>query len=234
MQYKFIVTLDTSRHVEIEADIDNSVVEFKGKPFEVNAEPHVTEFSCDLCRDQQTNTSKCRAVSNIFELCTYFVHTKSIDQIDMTMIHNNKCISHSTRKAEDALVEMILVVIAASDCGNFGKLRWAWEFWNYESNLENLFYNLFSSLLVMECLKGDSKEPVVKTIEHVHLKVDKFHRFISSIIDHVKSDFTAKDAEGTSNALVSIWAIGSIFKDQTDELLADLKARIESTQRKTG
>ena len=230
MQYRFIVTLDTTRHVEIEADIDTSKVEFHGRPFEVKAEPSVTEFSCDLCRGQHRKESQCRAVSNVFTLCKYFMHTKSIDQIEMTMIHNNKCISHSTRKAEDALVEIILVIIAASGCGNFGKIRWAWDFWNYESGIDNLFYNLFSSLLVMECLTGDGREPMNKAIEHVHHKVDKFHNFVNAVLDHVRNDLSAKHAEGTSNALVTIWSLGSIFKEQTDVMIEQLRARIESSQ----
>ena len=233
MKFKFIVTAGISDSVIVEADIEKQTVAFRGNKREVARTPHVSEYQCDLCRRQDREGNEvgvCRAVANIFELCKYFSYIKSIDKIEMTVIHNAKCALHSQRRADDALVEMIMVIIAASGCSQFGRIRWGWDFWNYESSMDNLFYNLFSSFLVLECLIGDARDPMSRTLENVHAKIDKGQRFVHAVIDHVRNDYLAAGADAASNALVAIWAIGDIFKARTEELLETLRQRILSTQ----
>lgn len=233
MQFKFIITLDAARNVIVEADIDKLSVDIRGKKTADVLFPEFTEFYCESCRIKKgrgEDVGACRAANNIFELCKYFASTKSIDMIDMTVVQNNKCISHSTRKADDALLEILIVIIAASGCSRFGRVRWAWRYWNYECKPENLFYNLFSSLLVLECVTGEGKEPIKRAIELVHQKIAKTQHLIREIIEHVRDDFAFRNADATSNALVSIWTIGDIIKLRTDAMIEQLKELIESTQ----
>ena len=104
------------------------------------------------------------------------------------------------------------------------------QFWNYETEMDNLFYNLFSATLVMECIEGDIDAPLSKAIDGVHLKIKKFQDFVQSIIQHVQEDFSSQDGDAAANALVAIWTIGEIFRFQTDTMLDNLKERIARVQ----
>ena len=119
MQFKFIVTMDSDCNVIVEADTDKLTVDIRGNKLSDASYPDLTEFYCDSCKTKKAQgeeVGSCRAANNIFELCTYFMKTKAIDLIDMTVVHSGKSISHSSKKAEDALVEMLIVIIAASGC----------------------------------------------------------------------------------------------------------------------
>ncbi|EGB14391.1 hypothetical protein DND132_1179 [Pseudodesulfovibrio mercurii] len=233
MKFTFLVTLDGIEQLEVQADIARLTVEFRGRKPAADFVCRRTAYHCDRCREvdaEGRETGTCRAVLNIFELCRYFVNTKSIDMVEMTAIHNDRCRVTSRRRADDALVEMMLVIIAASGCARFGRLRWAWDYWNYESDLDHLFYNLFSAFLVLESLTGDGRDSLNKAIGHVHAKIDKVQQFVGATIDQVREDYTAVRADAASTALATIWAIGDIFRLQTSDRLDRLRERILATQ----
>lgn len=223
MFFKFIATTSEGKNVVVRADIENSTVEIRGDKVAERAIPHATERKCELCEKEK---GICRAAVNVFELCLYFLNSRSIDHVDITVVYNNQNYSHTVKRADDAIMEMILVIIAASGCSRFGKLRWAWRYWNFETELDNIFYNLLSACLVAECIEGDIEAPLSRALESAHDTIKAMQEFVNSVVTHVQRDFSTEDSDAAANALVAIWAIGEIFTFQTDRMLDLLKERI--------